>query len=264
MSALPKKSLILDMIPGNLPLEDRFALAKRAGFEGVEVPPRLDDAGWAGALRAASEKSGLPVHSVIFGSGGWGWPHLAEPEPEKRAQALENLKKGLRFAKAAGADVLLLVPAVVHAKIRYAEAYERSQAGIRQAIPLAEELGVTIGVEVIWNNFLLSPLEFARYIDEFDHPRVRAYFDVGNIVKNGWPEDWIRTLGKRICRIHLKDFSRKQYKAVNLGDGDINWKEVRKALAEAEFTSFMTAEVEGGDEAYLKDLAQRMERLLIG
>src|SRR5690606_8898738 len=127
-----------------------------------------------------------------------------------------------------------------------------------------EETGVVIAVENVWNNFLLSPLEFARYVDEFESPWLRAYFDVGNIVAYGWPQDWIRTLGERIVKVHVKDFRKENREWKNVLDGDVNWPEVRRALAEVGYTGFITAEVEGGDRAYITDLAQRLEKIAAG
>src|SRR5204863_271645 len=114
----------------------------------------------------------------------------------------EAVERALKTAQAVGAESILLVPAVVNEKVRYEEAYTRSQKEIKELIPLAEKYGVIIAVEEVWNKFLLSPLEFARYIDEFNSKWVRAYFDVGNVVIYGYPEDWIRTLGSRILRVH--------------------------------------------------------------
>ncbi|MBI3854936.1 MAG: sugar phosphate isomerase/epimerase [Planctomycetes bacterium] len=254
----PKKSIMPGMIKVAGKLEEKFAIAKAAGFDGMEVPPDYEK---VDTYRAASEKSGLPIHSVIFG--GWGKP-LSHPDPKIREEGVELLKKGLQFAKAVGADNLLLVPAIVDGKTRYVEAYERSQEGIKKAIATAEENKVVIAVEEVWNNFLLSPLEFNRYIDEFQSPWVKAYFDIGNIVKNGWPEDWIRTLGKRINRVHLKDYRRKTGQFVKLTEGDVNWKEVRKAFQEVGFTNYMTAEFNGDDFLEPDELARRIDRIVAG
>jgi hexulose-6-phosphate isomerase len=254
----PKKSIMPGMIKAGANLEEKFAIARKAGFDGMEVPPSYDQ---ADALRAASEKAGLPIHSVIFG--GWAKP-LSHPDPKIREEGVEELKKGLRFAKSVGADNLLLVPAVVNEKTRYVEAYERSQEGIRKALPAAEETKVVISIEEVWNNFLLSPIEFNRYVDEFQSPFVKAYFDTGNIVKNGWPEDWIRTLGKRIHRVHLKDFSKKKHQFVKLTEGDVNWKEVRKAFAEIGFAGYMTVEFNGDDYLEPDELVRRIDKIFSG
>ena len=199
------------------------------------------------------------MHSVIFG--GWEAP-MSHPDPAKIDEGKAGIENALRLAKILGADNILLVPAVVNAEVRYIEAYERSQKNIKSLLPLARELNVIIAVEEVWNEFLLSPLEFAKYIDEFNDPLVQAYFDVGNIVAFGYPQDWIRTLGKRIVKVHLKDFKKNEREWVNLGDGSVNWPEVRKAFAEIGFNGFCTAELTSGDEAYHKDLAGRIDRLL--
>jgi hexulose-6-phosphate isomerase len=135
-------------------------------------------------------------------------------------------------------------------------------------LPLARELKIVIAVEEVWNKFLLSPLEFARYVDEFESPFLKAYFDVGNVVFYGYPQDWIRALGPRIVKVHLKDFQldrpNGRFAWKNLGEGDIDWPAVRRALSEIGFSGYVTAEVAGGDAAYLRDLTQRMDRFLAG
>jgi len=168
----------------------------------------------------------------------------------------------MRSAKNLGADVVLLVPAVVTEEVAYGDAYTRSQKNIRTLLPLAAELNVTIAVENVWNKFLLSPLEFARYVDEFENPWLKAYIDVGNMILFGFAQDWLRTVGKRIVRIHLKDFRRKGSEWTNLLDGDVNWAQVRKALAEIGYRGYMTTELSGGDEAYLMDLAGRIDKII--
>ena len=172
------------------------------------------------------------------------------------------METALRSAKALGADTVLLVPAIVNENVGYDDAYKRSQEHIRKLLPLAEQLGIVIAVENVWNKFLLSPLEFARYVDEFDSPWLKAYFDVGNVILYGYSQDWIRTLGKRTVKIHLKDFKRKGYQWTNLLEGDVNWKQVRLALQEVGYDGFLTPELRGGDKAYLTDLSERIDRIL--
>jgi hexulose-6-phosphate isomerase len=163
---------------------------------------------------------------------------------------------------------VLLVPAVVSKDVSYDDAYVRSQAEIRKVLPLAEELGIKIGLENVWNQFLLSPLETARYIDELDSPMVGAYFDVGNVVTYGWPEQWIRILGPRIIKLDIKEFSRKRRDeeglgkgfGVKIGDGDCDWPAVMTALADIDYHGWATAEVPGGDRERLTDIAARMDR----
>jgi L-ribulose-5-phosphate 3-epimerase len=193
--------------------------------------------------------------------GGWGAP-LSDPSPEVQEKGLAGMRMALTSAKAYGCDAVLLVPAIVTETVGYGQAYERSQKNIRKLLPRAEDLGVVIAVENVWNKFLLSPLEFARYVDEFDSPWLKAYFDIGNVILFGYSQDWIRTLGKRIVKIHLKDFKRKGYQWTNLLDGDVNWKQVRLALGEIGYDGYMTTELGGGDEAYLKDLSKRIDKII--
>ena len=158
------------------------------------------------------------------------------------------------------------MPAVVNAETSYHDAWQRSQKEIHNLIPVAEELKVVIAIEEVWNKFLLSPLEMAKYIDEFQSPWIKAWFDVGNVVLYGYPQDWIHTLGKRIVKVHLKDFKRKEdgYAWVNLGDGDVNWSAVRQAFADVGYSGSAITELEGGDESYLRDVCGRIDHLLLG
>lgn len=254
-----KKAIILGMLPSSMPLKDRLKLARDVGFEGLEVPPMDERA--AKELRSAAEEVGIELHSIIYG----GWHAPLSSSDEKVIEAgLKGLEGALRTAKIVGADAVLLVPGIVNAQTRYIECYERSQRNIKRIMPLAEELGVTIAVENVWNNFLLSPIEFARYVDEFKSKWVRAYFDVGNIVKFGFPEDWIHTLGERIVKVHLKDFKRDRNAFVMLLEGDVNWKAVRQSLIEVGYRGYLTAELGGGNEAYLRDVSARMDKIIRG
>jgi len=263
----PKKALLWSMLPGTLSPDQRFRLARDVGFEGIEMPP-LTDPAECDTMRAAAEKAGMRIQSVIYG--GWD-PSLSHPDPAQRERSLKNCEAALQGARRMGADCILLVPAVVDARTRYQQAWERAETGIRRLIPVAERLKVMICIEEVWNNFLLSPLEFARFVDGFRSPWVTAYFDVGNVVTFGWPEDWIRTLGKRIRKVHLKDyrggpglFGGNRGSFVNLREGSVNWPEVRRALAEIGFEDYMTVELGGGDEAYLRDVSRRVDLILAG
>jgi hexulose-6-phosphate isomerase len=254
-----RKACQFDMLPKDLSHADKFALARRCGFEGIEASSVIEDLAAARELGGLARQAGVPFHAVVYG--GWQAP-LSDPRPEVADKGVAGMETALRSAKALGADVVLLVPALVTETVGYGEAYERSQKNIRKLLPLADELQVTIAVENVWNKFLLSPLEFARYVDELDHPRLKAYFDIGNVILFGFSQDWIRTLGKRIVRIHLKDFKRQGYQWTNLLDGDVNWPQVRVALAETGYSGFLTTELSGGDEAYLTDLARRIDKII--
>ncbi len=256
------KSLQYGMLPKNLSDPDQFALAKKCGCEGLEYNAgTLKDIDKAAQSGKMARQAGVPIHSLVYG--GWGAP-FSSPDPAVIKRGLEGMKAALASAKACGADNILLVPAIVTETVSYGDAWKRSQEHIRKLLPLAKELKVTISVENVWNKFLLSPLEFARYVDEFDHPYLKAYFDVGNVILFGFSQDWIRTLGKRTVRIHLKDFKRRGYQWTNLRDGDVNWKQVRLALDEVGYSGHMTTELGGGDEVYLTDLSKRIDLIIAG
>jgi L-ribulose-5-phosphate 3-epimerase len=253
-----RKALQFGMLPKNLSNADKFKLAKECGFDGVEGYP-MDDLDAARKLGTLAREAGVPIHSIVYG--GWGAP-FSDPDPKVIKKGMAGMETALRSAKALGAETVLLVPAIVTETVSYGDAYKRSQEHIRKLLPLAEQLEIIIAVENVWNKFLLSPLEFARYVDEFESPWLRAYFDVGNVIIFGYSQDWIRTLGKRIVKIHLKDFKRKGYQWTNLLEGDVNWKQVRLALDEVGYDGFMTTELHGGDKAYLTDLSNRIDRIL--
>ncbi|MEA3225781.1 MAG: sugar phosphate isomerase/epimerase family protein [Planctomycetota bacterium] len=257
-SAKLRKALQFGMLPKSLSNADKFKLAKKCGFEGIEGSP-MKDLDAASELGKLARKTGTPIHSIVYG--GWQAP-FSSPDPKVIEKGLAGMEVALRSAKALGAETVLLVPANLNEDIGYGDAYKRSQKHIRTLLPLAEELDIIIAVENVWNKFLLSPLEFAKYVDEFDSPWLKAYFDVGNVIIYGYAQDWIRTLGKRIVKIHLKDFKRKSYQWTNLRDGDVNWKQVRLALGEIGYDGYLTTELHGGDEAYLKDLSKRIDTII--
>src|SRR2546427_2650064 len=192
---------------------EKFKALKEAGFEGVEPMSHMNQDEVVKAL----EENGLKAASVCCNTH-WNKP-VSDPNPAVRAEGLNGLKQALRDAKRYGASSVLFVAAVVNQDVSYADAYQRSQQEIRKAIPLAEELGVKIAIENVWNHFLLSPLEAARYVDEFNSPWVGWHFDVGNVITYGWPEQWIRILGKRIQKLHIKEFSREKASRQGLGEG---------------------------------------------
>src|SRR6185369_8994211 len=197
---------------------------------------------------AARDAAGLAIPSVCI-STHWVKP-LSDPNPATRQIGLDGLRQGLRDAKAYGATSVLLVPAVVKKDVSYTDAYTRSVAEIKKAVPLAEELGVAIAIENVWNQFLLSPLEAAQFCDSFKSPMVRWHFDVGNVVDTGWPEQWARVLAQRIVTVHIKEFSRKRRDeegrhkgfSVELFNGDSDWPAVMKAFDEIHYTGYLITE----------------------
>jgi hexulose-6-phosphate isomerase len=261
-----KKSTLISMLPKERTYAERFAIARAAGFEAIEMRTMPREAE-AAEIREASQKAALKIHSVM-NEDHWRLP-LSSSDQDVVARSVKGMETSFRNAVLWGADTVLLVPAVVDANTPYKDAWTRSQRVIRERLlPMARDMKVIIGIEEVWNKFLLSPLEMARYVDEFESPWVRAYFDVGNVLIWAFPQDWIRTLGSRIVRIHVKDFSfdrqNGRFAWKNIGEGDIDWPAVRRALADIKYSGYVTTEVSGGDEAYLKDLSQRLDRFFAG
>ncbi|HLV02580.1 MAG TPA: sugar phosphate isomerase/epimerase family protein [Acidobacteriota bacterium] len=262
-----KKTLKFGMVrEEGLSIKEKFQLLKDLGFDGVEMdsPSELD----RDEIMRARDEVEFPIPGVID-SVHWRQT-LSDPDPSVRAQGVEGLKTAIKDAQAFGASTVLLVPAVVNQEVSYDDAYRRSQEEIRKVLPYAEEHGVKIAIENVWNHFLLSPLEMARYIDEFESPWIGAYFDIGNVVNYGWPEHWIRILGHRILKFDIKEYSREKRDKegpsagfrVPLGEGSVDWVEVRRAIREIGYEGWGSAEVRGGDRARLQEISQRMDRIL--
>ena len=261
-----KKAVNLGMVKADgASVTDRFKMIQDAGFDGVEL--NRPDAIPLDELIKASVSAGLPVAGVID-SVHWSKP-LSSPDAKVREQGFNGLKLALQESGELGCERLLLVPAVVSKEISYADAYTRSQELIKQAVPFAEKAKCRIAIENVWNQFLLSPLEAARYVDEIGSPWVGWHFDIGNIINFGWPEQWLRILGPRVLNLHIKEFSRKKRDEqglwhgfnVELGEGDHDWPAVMRALDDIGYHGWGILEVPGGDAARLKFLAERTDKI---
>ena len=261
-----KKAVKYDMIKIKAPIQEKFELVKSLGFLGVEIdsPSNVNK----DEAVKARDKTGIAIHGVID-SIHW-QTRLSDPEAAVRARGLNALMGALQDAKTYGADTVLLVPGKVTNKKteNYDQVWERSQAEIRKALTLAKKLEVRIAIEVVWNDFITTPDEFVKYIDEFKDPIVGGYFDCSNMVKYGVKSgDWIRKLGKRMFKFDFKGFSIEKYKKkenpwVPIGEGDEDWPDIIKALVEVGYNGWATAEVAGGGEKELKDVADRMKKIL--
>lgn len=259
-----QKAVKYSMVGEKGSLMEQFKLLKALGYDGIDMDRPADHA----EVNEAQAASGLRVHGVVDYVH-WSQP-LSHPDPAVREKGLEGLLTSIKDCKAYGGTTVLLVPGVVNKDVSYADCYTRSQELIRKALPLAKELGIRILFENVWNKFLLSPLETARYIDEFESPLVGSYFDIGNVVAFGWPEQWIRILGKRIGKLDIKEYSLDEANKKgpgagfvrNLGEGSVDWPGVLKALDEIGFTGWGTAEMPGGDKARLEQLSQQMDKVL--
>ena len=243
---------------------EKFKNAKDAGFDGVEVMSHLNRA----EVLKAMEVTGLPVASVC-GELHWKYP-ISDPDPAVREQGVTALKLSLQDASTYGADTVLFVPGKVSDTVSYDECWARNAEELKKVIPLAEKLQVKIAMENVWNNFLLSPIEAATFVDMFSSPYVGFYFDCGNILAYGWPEQWIKILNKRIAKVHIKEYSKKvadkQGKGAGFGvklqEGDVNWAAVMKSLDDIGYHGWTTIEQPGGDTPEgLADLCNRLKNI---
>lgn len=264
-TARVRKAVKLHMVEGDTTTLEKFQLLQEIGFDGIELNSPNDLS--REEVLAARDETGLPIHGVV-NSVHWNKP-LSDPDPSVREEGIAGMREALADAEAYGASTMLLVPAVVSEDVSYDAAYERSQAAIRDVLPDAERHGVRIALENVWNNFLLSPLEFARYIDEFESPWIGAYFDIGNIANYGWPAQWIRILGERILKLDVKGYSRAIRDEqgpwegfTDIGQGDIDWAAVTDALDDIGYDGWATAEVSGGDPERLRTIARQMDQVL--
>jgi hexulose-6-phosphate isomerase len=243
-----------------LSIAERLQVAADAGFTSVE-PNTVFNAKDLAAIESGARDAGLTVDAVIC-STHWSSP-LSDPDPAVYEKTLAGMRTSLLNAKNLGADMVLLVPAVVNPKVQYKDAWTRSVDRVKHLADDAEKSGVTIGIENVWNKFLLSPLEAKHYIEEIGSERVRFWFDVGNVVLFGYPQDWIRTLGPLIARVDVKDFESKTKSFVPLLDGSVDWPEVMRAFDEIGYEGYFAAEVQGGDLNYLREyVSERMDKII--
>ncbi len=220
----------------------------------------VDEAAEVGKLAA---DAGVEIAGVMAGTH-WQLP-LSSTDEETRAKGVEGIKNALAIANAAGTNTVLVVPGVVNEDTSYAAAYDISQKSLRELLPTAEELGVTMLLENVWNKFLLSPLEMRDYIDSFDTPLIQAYFDVGNILLYGYPHQWIEILGKRIKRVHIKDFDTGTRQFVGLLQGDVDYPRVMNALRGVGYDDYLIAELgpyKQYPERFVYDTAAQIEAII--
>ena len=259
-----RKAVMYSTIRTKGSVMDKFKAMKEAGFEGVEAAGGLNRDEVVEAYKA----NGLEAASVCCHTH---WKEtLTHPDAATRKTGIEGVLTTLRDAKAYGAGSILVVPGVVNAEVDYATAWKRSQESIRECIPLAKELEVRISIENVWNNFILSPLEMARFVDEFDSPWVGAHFDIGNVYRYGWPEQWIHILGKRINRLHFKEFDSEKMNKQGLYagfdcdflEGKNNWPAIMHALDDVGYTGWCIAEQRMGiNPTDVKKLTDAMGRM---
>lgn len=246
------------MIEGAANALERFQWCQELGFDGMEPVSPLN--GELEAVRAASRQSGMPVHGMVNQRVNRQF-RLASPDGAVRDQGRRLLEQSLRECHACGGDSVLHIPGRVGPDGTHDEVWKRSIREIRRVLPLASNLGVRLLIENVWNGFCQKPELMRDYIDEIASPWVGSYFDIGNARKFAPSEHWIRTLGRRIVKLDVKDWS-KSAGLCKIGDGDVNWPAVCDALGERDFSGWATAEVKGGGRRQLADIARRMDRVL--
>jgi hexulose-6-phosphate isomerase len=267
-AAAPKRNLRKAIMYSTIGMKgtvlEKFRAMKEAGFEGVEPMGGMD----RDEVLAAFKATGLRAASVCCHTH-WAKP-LSAPDEATRKIGLEGLLLSLRDAQAYGAASVLLVPGVARNGVTYQQCFERSIVEIRKAIPVAKETGVKIAIENVGNNFIMSPEQAVEYLDAINSEWVGWHFDIGNAGRVGPAERWIQVIGKRILRIHVKDYSAKPADPTagperpKLLEGDTNWPAVMKALGNAGYTGWAISEQPGtqaADVETARDLAQRMDRI---
>lgn len=257
--------------------EELFDEAREHGFEGIEMaigeaglltPESTEDD--CRALVETAESAGLEVTSLASGLG-WQYPLTAGDE-SVRERGVELVQQSLRAASWLGVEALLVVPGTLAPldeetgeHVPYDVAMERMRTGITRCIPTAVEVGVTLGIENVWNRVLLSPIEMRDFIDSFDCARVGSYLDVGNMILFGYAEDWIRILRQRICAVHFKDFERSVGTLEGfcpLLEGDVNYPAVMEGLRDVGYDGPTVAEFFGLDSEELDRLSESMDEIL--
>jgi len=243
-----KKGVNAWIYPEKFSIEEELKASSDIGYDGVELNLDENNIKFSRKERREiaekAESLGLELPSLctaLF----WKY-NLASPDKTIRQKGIETIKVGCEFAADIGAKVLLVVPAVAVPEVPYDEMWRLSKESILEAAPAAEDNGVIIGVENVWNRFLYSPLEFRRFIEEINHPNVKAYFDVGNVQFLGFPQQWIRHLSELIACVHVKGFHTPapfEPRFTNLLQGTIPWAEVMKALREIGYDGYVNVEV---------------------
>jgi len=263
------KSIKMGMFSEKISVHEKFKLMKEMGFDGAE----LNSPGGVNKEEAlnASRELGFPIHGVVD-SIHWGI-RLSDPDPAVREKGLQGLLTAMKDTHFVGGNAVLLVPGAARdpEKESHGHVWTRSIEQIKKALPTASKLGVRILIENVWNNFLYDPKGdndqsaslLAAYLDEINSPWVGSYFDIGNHQRFGKPAEWIRTLGHRIVKLDVKDWG-VDNGFCKIGEGDVDWADVRSALHQIGYTGWATAEVSGGDRHRIKDISERMDQYLLG
>lgn len=253
-----RKAIMYSTIGLKASVLEKFKAVKAAGFEGVEPIGNMNQ----DEVMKALEATGLEAASVCCNSH-WNKP-LSHPDPVVRQEGREGLLQALKDAKRYGATSVLLVPGVVNMDATYDECFKRSVIEIRKTLPLAEELGVKIAVENVWNNFITKPEQAVEFLDAIKSPLVGWHFDIGNAIRYSPPQTWIPVLGKRILKLHFKEYGQLKGFNVRFFEGDNDWPRIMKALDDIGYEGWGISEQpkdQSKDAESMKDLSDRLGRV---
>ncbi len=257
---------VTQIILGRLSLDETLELCGTAGYEALELV--FSDGGDPDVnmsddeirtVRGKCDAAGLEIGSSIAQYQDRG--NFLSLNSGDREQGVRCLARSIEIAHVLGIDSVLLHPGQLNAEGSYDQAWDLMLGAIRDLAPSAEEKGVSVGIENVWNKFLLSPREMAAFVDAVGSPRVGTYLDTANMMAYGFPEHWIRGLGSRIVRVHFKDFSRREHRFVDLMDGDTDWSTVMAELRAIGYRSPVVHEVSGNREAQI-ETARRMRKIV--
>ncbi|MBI3911835.1 MAG: sugar phosphate isomerase/epimerase [Armatimonadetes bacterium] len=259
-----KKGICIGCLPRDASLAEKLRLAKRAGYDGVEINT-LASAAEREEYAALAREIGIELPSVMA-SGHWQYP-LSSDNEETRQAGLANIRASVDTAAAVGAATVLVVPGVVNDTQPYASAYEIALRSVRELAPYAAARRIRLGVENVWNRFLLSSREMGQFLAEVNSPAVGLYFDCGNIMAYGYPQLWLRELRQWLLKVHVKDFDTNTRQFRHLLQGNVPWKEVHAALVEADYHDYLTVELPPypayGDQMVF-DSARQLDRIIAG
>ncbi|MGC8793842.1 MAG: sugar phosphate isomerase/epimerase family protein [Bryobacteraceae bacterium] len=271
-----RKGICATIFPKSMPLEEQFRQARNAGFEGLEVPlgellPLETSQDEARRLADGARKAGVEIVSLWVSAPLSSNP-LNHPDPAARTRGVEALRRAITLASWINCGVLLIVPGRLGSgpnfQVGYQDTWDRVSAEMKKVVPDAERARVCLAPENVWNKFLVSPLEMRAFVDQFRSPWVGAYFDIGNILQYGYPQDWILTLGSRIKRVHAKDYKlstrAEQGRFVELLEGDVDWKEVMAALVKVGYRGFISPEYSyrPDDPDYIRRVSVALDKIL--
>ncbi|MBI5772169.1 MAG: sugar phosphate isomerase/epimerase [Verrucomicrobia bacterium] len=243
---------------------EKMKLVQAAGFAGVEPMGGMDRA----EVKAALAETGLKAASVCVHTH-WAKP-LSAPDEGTRQIGLDGLILSLRDAQAYGATSVLLVPGVAKNGVTYDQCFERAVKEIKKAIPAAKETGVKIAIENVWNDFITTPQQADDFLKAINSEWVGWHFDIGNVGRYSPAEQWIPVLGRRILKLHIKEFNTKNMTAENPGkgfgsdflEGTNNWPAIMAALDQTGYTGWGIAEQGGGKTPEgLQNLSDRMTKI---